>query len=180
LGERAVLAEKYPERIAKIFSKYPDKRSGIMDLLYLAQEEYGWLPEDALNEVAELVEVDPTQAKSIAGFYTMYSEKPKGKFWFQVCTDLPCALRGADKFYRDLCDLLGLEDGGTTDDGLFTVDQVMCLAACAKAPVMQCNFHYEESLDRDKVKALIERLRAEAAANPSAGGALDEPPVLPD
>lgn len=136
----------------------------MMDLLYLAQEEYGWLSEDALEEVAALIDVDPTQVHSVAGFYTMYSEEPKGKYWFQVCTDLPCALRGADDFYRDLCALLGVEDGGTTEDGLFTVEQVMCLAACDKAPMMQCNFHYHENLDLEKVRALIDRLRAEAAA----------------
>jgi len=158
-----VLADKYADRIEKIFAKYPDKRSAIMDLLYLAQEDYGWLSEDALEEVAALVDVDATQVHSIAGFYTMYSEKPKGKYWFQVCTDLPCALRGADDFYRDLCEILGVEDGGTTEDGLFTVEQVMCLAACDKAPMMQCNFHYHENLDRETVKALIDRLRAEAA-----------------
>ena len=157
-----MLAEKYSDRIEKIFSKYPDKRSGIMDLLYLAQEEYGWLSDEALREVAELCDVDPTQAHSIAGFYTMFSEKPKGKYWLQVCTDLPCALRGADKFYQQLCDYLGVEDGGTTDDGIFTVEQVMCLAACDKAPMMQCNFHYHENLDMETVKTLIEQLRAEA------------------
>jgi NADH-quinone oxidoreductase subunit E len=84
-----VLAEKYADRIAKIFAKYPDKRSGVMDLLYLAQEEYGWLSEDAVREVSELCDLDPTQTRSIAGFYTMYSEQPKGRYWFQVCTDLP-------------------------------------------------------------------------------------------
>ena len=157
-----MLAEKYSDRIEKIFSKYPDKRSSIMDLLYLAQEEYGWLSDEALHEVAELCDVDPTQAHSIAGFYTMFSEKPKGKYWLQVCTDLPCALRGADKFYKQLCDYLGVEDGGTTDDGIFTVEQVMCLAACDKAPMMQCNFHYHENLDMETVKTLIEQLRAEA------------------
>lgn len=159
-----MLADKYAERIEKIFFKYPDKRSGIMDMLYLAQEEYGWLSEDALREVAAICEVDPTQAQSIAGFYTMYSEKPKGKYWLQVCTDLPCALRGADTFYKDLCDFLGVDDGGTTDDGLFTVEQVMCLAACDKAPMLQCNFHYHENLDLEKMKAFVERLRAEAQA----------------
>lgn len=163
-----MLAEKYPERIAKIFSKYQDKRSGIMDLLYLAQEEYGWLDENALHEVAALCDVDPTQAHSIAGFYTMYSEQPKGKYWLQVCTDLPCALRGADDFYTQLCDYLGVEDGGTTGDGLFTVEQVMCLAACDHAPMLQCNFHYHEHLDMEKMKALIEQWRAEAP-QPEAG-----------
>jgi NADH-quinone oxidoreductase subunit E len=162
LWRNTVLAEKYADRIEKIFSKYPDKRSGIMDLLYLAQEEYGWLSEAALREVAELCDVDPTQVYSIAGFYTMFSEKPKGRYWLQVCTDLPCALRGADEFYQALCEYLGVEDGGTTKDGLFTVEQVMCLAACDKAPMMQCNFHYYENLDMEVVKALIEQLRAEA------------------
>ncbi len=157
----AVLADKYADRIEKIFAKYPDKRSGIMDLLYLAQEEYGWLSEDALREVAALCDVDPTQAQSIAGFYTMFSEKPKGKYWLQVCTDLPCALRGADQFYRDLCEYLDVEDGGTTEDGLFTVEQVMCLAACDRAPMLQCNFHYHENLDMDTIKALIEQWRAQ-------------------
>jgi NADH-quinone oxidoreductase subunit E len=159
-----VLAEKYTDRIAKIFAKYPDKRSGVMALLYLAQEEYGWVTPEALKEVAALCDIDPTQVQSIAGFYTMYSEKPKGKYWLQVCTDLPCALRGADEFYRQLCDYLGLsEEGGTTEDGLFTVEPVMCLAACDKAPMLQCNFHYHENLDMEKMKALIEQWRAEAS-----------------
>lgn len=161
-----MLADKYPERIQEIFAQYPDKRSAVMPLLYLAQEEYGWLSEDALREVATLCDIDPTQAHSIAGFYTMYSEKPKGKYWLQVCTDLPCALRGADEYYRSLCELLGLdpEHGGTTEDGLFTVEPVMCLAACDKAPMLQCNFHYHENLDLEKTKTLIAQWRAEASA----------------
>ena len=165
-GVDAVLAEKYPERIKQIFAKYPDKRSAVMPLLYLAQEEYGWLTEEALREVAVLCDIDPTQARSIAGFYTMFSEKPKGKYWLQVCTDLPCALRGADQFFHDLCEYLGVdpEHGGTTDDGLFTVEPVMCLAACDRAPVLQNNFHFHENLNMEHAKQLIEKWRAEAAA----------------
>lgn len=159
-----MLADKYAERIEKIFARYPDRRSAIMPLLFIAQEEYGWLSEDALNEIADLCGVDPTQAYSIAGFYTMFRETPKGKYWFQVCTDLPCALRGADDFYQALCDYLDVEDGGTTDDGLFTVEQVMCLAACDKAPMFQCNFHDYENYDMEQMKALIEQLRAEGAS----------------
>lgn len=160
-----MLAEKYPERIKQIFDKYPDKRSAVMPLLYLAQQDYGWLSTEAMVEVAQLCDIDPTQVHSIAGFYTMFSEQPKGKFWLQVCTDLPCALRGADDFFRGLCEFLGLdpEHGGTTEDGMFTVEPVMCLAACDKAPMMQCNFHYHENLDLDKAKELIAQWRAEAA-----------------
>jgi NADH-quinone oxidoreductase E subunit len=157
-----MLAEKYAELIQKTFAKYPDKRSAVMPLLYIAQEEYGWVSPEGIDEVAALCELDPTQVKSIAGFYTMYSEKPKGKYWLQVCTDLACALRGADEFHKQLKEHLKVEEGGTTEDGMFTVEHVMCLAACDKAPMMQCNFHFVENLDMEKVKALIDQWRAEA------------------
>jgi NADH-quinone oxidoreductase subunit E len=165
-----MLAEKYAERIEKIFAKYPDKRSAVMPILYIAQEEYGWLPQDAINEVAAICDLDPTQVKSIAGFYTMYRERPKGKYWLHVCTDLACALRGADEFYHQLEEHLGVDhENDTTPDGVFTLEHVMCLGACDRAPMMQCNFHFHENLDIDKAKALIEQWRAEvnAALNPA-------------
>jgi NADH-quinone oxidoreductase subunit E len=157
-----MLADKYADRIQTTFAKYPDKRSAVMTMLYIAQEEYGWVTPESIVEVAEICELDPTQVKSIAGFYTMYSERPKGKYWLQVCTDLACALRGAEKFHKELKAELGVEEGGTTDDGLFTVEHVMCLAACDKAPMLQCNFHYHENLDMDKMKVLLDQWRAEA------------------
>jgi NADH-quinone oxidoreductase subunit E len=160
-----MLADKHKERIDQIFAKYPTRRSAVMPLLYVAQEEYGWVSPEGIQEVADLCEMDPTQVVSIAGFYTMYSEKPKGKYWLQVCTDLPCALRGADQFHKDLKAYLGVDEGGTTSDGLFTVEHVMCLAACDKAPMLQCNFHYVENLDMDKMKALIEQWRSEAKSS---------------
>lgn len=155
---------KYKQRIAQHLAKYPDKRSAVMPLLYIAQEEYGWINPQGIQEVAALCDMDPTQVKSIAGFYTMYSEREKGRYWLQVCTDLPCALNGADDFHRDLKAFLGVEEGGTSADGLFTVEHVMCLAACDKAPMLQCNFHYMESLDMQKMKAWIEERRAELEA----------------
>jgi len=162
-----MLKEKYADRIDQAFAKYPDKRSAVMSMLYIAQEEYGWVTPESLVEVAEICEIDPTQVKSIAGFYTMYSERPKGKYWLQVCTDLACALRGAEDFHKQLKDYLQVDEGGTTDDGMFTVEHVMCLAACDKAPMLQCNFHYQENLDMDKVKALIDQWRAEAGQKKS-------------
>lgn len=163
-----MLKDKYADRIAAIFSKYPDKRSAVMPLLYLAQEEYGHLTDESFSEISALIGVDPTQVRSIAGFYTMFREEPKGKYWLQVCTDLPCALRGADQFYEALCQELGVEDGGTTADGLFTVERVMCLAACDKAPMLQCNFHYHENLDMDTMRQLIAEWREKAGAEPEA------------
>lgn len=155
-----MLKDKYPERIDQIFAKYPDKRSAVMPLLYLAQEEYGHITPEAYDEIAALLGVDPTQVRSISGFYTMFREEPKGHYWLQVCTDLPCALRGAEEFYQELLTELDVEDGGTTADGMFTVERVMCLAACDKAPVMQNNFHYHEEMNIDKARKLIAEWRA--------------------
>jgi NADH-quinone oxidoreductase subunit E len=162
-----MLADKYQERIQKTFAKYPDKRSAVMPLLYVAQEEYGWLPPEALQEVADLCELDPTQVKSIAGFYTMYRETPKGRFWLHVCTDLACALKGADPFYEALCEHAGIDHHhtDTSADGVFTIEHVMCLGGCDRAPMLQCNFHFHENLDIDKGKALMDELRAQAASS---------------
>ena len=154
---------KYAERIDHHLTKYETKRSAVMPLLFIAQEEYGWVNAEGIDEVAQILNLDPTQVKSIAGFYTMYSERPKGKYWLQVCTDLPCALKGADDFHAWLKDELGVEEGGTTKDGMFTVEHVMCLAACDKAPMLQCNFHYVENLDQDKMRELLAKWRLEAA-----------------
>ena len=151
---------KYAERIKQILARYPDKRSAVMPMLYIAQDQYGHVTPEGIVDVAEVCELDPTQVKSIAGFYSMYSEEPKGKYWLQVCTDLPCALRGADKFYEELLALLNVKSGGTTADGAFTVEHVTCLAACDHAPMLQCNFHFHENLDMEKMKELIEKWRA--------------------
>jgi NADH-quinone oxidoreductase subunit E len=163
------LQQKYADRIAKTLAKYPDKRSAVMPMLYIAQEEYGHVEAQGIQQVAEICDMDPTQVKSIAGFYTMYSEKPKGQYWLQVCVDLPCALRGADEFHHWLLDELGIEEGGTTEDGVFTVEHVMCLAACDKAPMLQCNFHFEENLDKEKMRAKLKAWREQALAAKAAG-----------
>ena len=157
-----MLADKQQERITKILAKYPDKRSAVMPILYLAQEEYGWISPEAVDEVADICELDPTQVTSVAGFYTMFRETPKGKYWLQVCTDFPCALRGAETFHHDLLKELGIEEGQTTPDGMFTVEHVMCLAGCDRAPMLQCNFHFHENLNMDKMKELLAQWRAEA------------------
>lgn len=134
---------KYEARIQKHFAKYPDKRSAVMPLLYIVQEEYGWIDEGAIREVAELCEMDSTQVKSIAGFYTMYRERPKGKHWFHVCTDLSCALEGGDALYDYFLEALGLDHHhDTTSDGMFTVEHAMCLGACDRAPMFQCDFRF--------------------------------------
>ncbi|HZD11604.1 MAG TPA: NAD(P)H-dependent oxidoreductase subunit E [Candidatus Binatia bacterium] len=159
-----LLREKHAEIVEGLLARYPVKKSAILALMHLAQQEYGYMSQEAMHEVAEIVGVDPTHVLSLAGFYSLYYEQPVGKYVLEICTDLACALRGADDFAEMACRKLGIEMDGTTPDGLFTVKQVMCLAACDRAPMLQCNLKYVEDLDEEKFDALIAELRQEAQA----------------
>ena len=163
-----MLAEKYADEIAKVLEKYPPehKRSAVMPLLFLAQREYGHISQEALEEIGALLELDPTEVGSLVGFYTLYYDKPEGKFRIQICTDLPCALRGSEQFAQQLCEALEIEPGETTPDGMITVETVMCLAACDKAPMFQLQepegIHYHEKMTVEATLELIEDLRRRA------------------
>ncbi|MGD8404111.1 MAG: NAD(P)H-dependent oxidoreductase subunit E [Anaerolineales bacterium] len=156
------LAEKYPKEVEKTLAKYPPehKRSAVMPLLYLAQREEGYVDRHAIHDIAKMLDMTDTEVSSIIGFYTLYHDKPEGALRIQVCTDLPCALRGADQFLADLCEKLGIEPGGTTSDGLITVEPVMCLAACDKAPMFQTQgpdgIKYHENMTVEKTMELID------------------------
>jgi NADH-quinone oxidoreductase subunit E len=153
------------DEIMDILARYPEvhKRSAVMPLLYLAQQEYGWLSQDAMREVAMIVGLDPTEVYGVAGFYSLYFKEPVGKYVIHICDDLPCALRGAEKFVDHACQKLGVKVGETTGDGLFTLQTAMCLAACDRAPMMQVNLEYYESLKPEDFDRIIEELRAKAA-----------------
>ena len=156
------LAEKYPKEVEKILAKYPpdQKRSAVMPLLYMAQREEGYVNKHEIRDIANILGITETEIASIIGFYTLYHDRPEGMLRIQVCTDLPCALRGADQFLTDLCEKLGIEPGGTTADGLVTVEPVMCLAACDKAPMFQTQspegIEYHENMTVEETIELVE------------------------
>jgi NADH-quinone oxidoreductase subunit E len=160
-----LLAEKYSDEVQTILAKYPpdQKRSAVMPLLYLAQREQGFVSYHSIQEIAEIVEISTTEVGSIIGFYTLYHDQPGGKYRIQVCTDLPCALRGAEQFLEELCDKLGIQAGETTPDGLITVEHVMCLAACDRAPMFQVQtgdgLSYHENQTVESAMRYIESLR---------------------
>jgi NADH-quinone oxidoreductase subunit E len=157
------LIDARKEEIERHLAKYPSKRSAVMPLLYIAQEEYGHITPEAVEEIAGLLDMSVTDVKSIVGFYTMYHDRPKGRYLIQICDDLPCALRGSGEILAYLIQKLGIQPGETTEDGLFTLETVMCIAACDRAPVIQVNFHYHEHMTKEKVDALIDELRRQAA-----------------
>ena len=162
------LQNKYSAEIQRILAKYPpdQKRSAVMPLLYLAQREKGHIEPEAIREIAELLEISATDVSSVAGFYTLFHEDPGGRYRIQVCSDLPCALRGAEKFLEDLCAYLKVKVGETSPDGLFIVEEVKCLAACHRAPMFQLqgdgNLVYYENQTLQTATALIEELRERA------------------
>jgi len=159
------LAKKYPKEVKQILSKYPPehKRSAVMPLLYLAQREEGYLTKAAMQDVAQIVDITETDVVAIVGFYTLYHEEKGGKYRMQVCTDLPCALRGADEFMNSLCANLGIKVGETTGDGFLTLEAVTCLAACDKAPMFQTQgpegIKYHENMTVDRTMELISVLK---------------------
>ena len=157
------IAQKYPEEVKAIFAKYDVKRSAVMPLLYLAQRETGYISKESMGEIAKMLDLDVTEVASIVGFYTLYHDEKAGKYRMQVCNDLPCALRGADKFLENLCQNLGVKVGETTSDGLVTVEAVMCLAACDKAPMFQLQdgdkVTYHENMTVDRTMELVEALK---------------------
>ena len=160
-----MLAEKYPEEVKDIFAKYPpeQKRSAVMPLLYLAQRDDGYITKAALEDIARMLEITSTEVTEIVGFYTLYHDEKAGRYRMQVCTDLPCALRGADRFLEELCGNLGVKVGETTPDGLITIEEVMCLAACDKAPMFQVQaaegISYHENMTVDRTMELVAALR---------------------
>ncbi len=164
-----MLSKKYPKEVKQILSKYPPegKRSALMPLLFLAQREEGYITKAAMQDIAEMLDITETEVAGVVGFYTLYHEQKEGKRRIQVCTDLPCALRGADKFMDDLCANLGIKVGETTPDGTVTLEGVTCLAACDKAPMFQTQgpegIKYHENMTVEKTLELVDVLRKSTA-----------------
>lgn len=155
----ALLSDAAQRRIQEFITLYPERRSALLPALHVAQNEVGWLSRDAMEEVAEILELDWDQVEEVASFYTMYYKQPVGTYVLEVCKTLPCSILGADDIIEYISKKLGISPGETTPDGMFTLFRVECLAACHRAPVMQVNHRYYQNLTRDKVDALIEAAR---------------------
>lgn len=163
------LLEKYGDEIQAILAKYPadrlGKHSAVMPLMYLAQRENGYITKEAIGQIAEICEITTTEVASMIGFYTLYHDEPSGKYHIQVCTDLPCALRGADEFLQNLCENLGVKVGEPTADGKIVIETVMCLAGCHNAPMFQIQgpegIEYQENQTVETALEVINKLREE-------------------
>ena len=145
---------------AEIISWFPRPRSALIPLLHLAQEQDGYLTDGAMRRVAELVGATPAEVKGTAGFYEMFRFEPAGTYLVNVCTNISCLLWGGEELLEHACTSLGTEVGGTTDDGMFTVEEAECIAACTEAPCLQVNYRYRGRVTPDDFDRLVDDLRA--------------------
>lgn len=156
-----------PETLAlvqQIVKRYPDgkHKSAVMPVLHLAQAEFeGWLDVPVMDMVAEVLSLKPIEVYEVASFYSMYNLKPVGKCLLEVCRTSSCWLLGAEDIVRHLEKTLGIKEGETTPDGMFTIKTVECLGSCGTAPMMQCGAQFHENLTFEKVDQIVNQLRSE-------------------
>jgi NADH-quinone oxidoreductase subunit E len=152
-------------RFAREVAKFPpeQKSSAVMACLAIVQQEHGHVSREAEAAVAEYLDMPPIAVSEVTTFYNMYNRQPVGRFKLNVCTNLPCQLRDGQRALEHLCGKLGIEEGGTTADGLFTVQKCECLGACADAPVMLVNDRQMVSfMTDDRLDDLVQTLAAHA------------------
>jgi NADH-quinone oxidoreductase subunit E len=150
------------DKVNEIIARYPEgkQKSALIPLLHMAQEENnGWLDVAAMDYVAELLNIKPIEVYEVATFYTMFNLKPVGKYVFEVCRTGPCMLNGSDQIIDYIKDKLGIKEGETTPDGMFTLKPAECLGACGYAPMMQLGKFYREHLTKEKVDQIIDECR---------------------
>ncbi len=160
--------EKQLTEFNRLVARYPEgkQKSALLPVLHLAQESFGgWLSAESMDYVAALLKLEPIEVYEVATFYSMYNLQPVGKYMFEVCQTGPCMLRGSDDIITYIGEKLNIKPGQTTEDGMFTLKTVECLGACGYAPMMQLGKHFREHLTKEKVDAIIDECRRNAATN---------------
>ncbi len=143
----------------EIISRYPRKKSAVIPMLHLAQEQDGYVTNDAMAHIAELAEVTAAEVIGTCTFYEMFKTHPVGKYVINVCTNISCQLNGGEELLEHLEESLEIRSGGTTSDGMFTIEDYECIAACTEAPCLQVNYRYFHRISNDEVDEVIADIR---------------------
>lgn len=162
LQQHINITPELQKRIDELIARYPSdkKKSALLPVLHAVQDAHDhWLSFDLMDKVAEILELQPIEVYEVVSFYTMFNQRPMGKYMFEFCRTSPCCLRGAEDLMDYTCEKLGIQMGGTTSDGLFSVVGVECLGACGYAPMLQLGDFYHEFLTREKIDELIEKCK---------------------
>ncbi len=152
------------ESIAReIISRYPRPKSALIPLLHLAQEQDGWVTTDAMRHIADLTGTTPAEVMGTGSFYEMFKFHPVGKYVINICSNIACQLLGAESLLEHAEAKLGVKVGGTTADGLFTLEDVECIAACTEAPALQVNYRYRLRVTAEDFDRLVDDIRSGTA-----------------
>jgi NADH-quinone oxidoreductase subunit E len=152
-AENTILAKE-------IIGRYPLPKSALIPLLHLAQEQDGHITDEAMEHIAELVGVTPAEVIGTCSFYEMFKREPVGTYLVNVCTNISCMLLGGEELLHHLEERLGIKPGSTTPDGVFTLEDVECIAACTEAPCLTVNYRYFHQITHDEADRLLDDLRA--------------------
>jgi NADH-quinone oxidoreductase subunit E len=156
----ARLSEANVHVAREIIARLPRAKSALIPLLHLAQEQDGYVTDDAMRHIAELLELEPAEVYGVATFYEMFVFEPCGRYRVNVCTNISCQLLGAWELLEHAEERLGVKAGSTTPDGMFTLEDVECIAACTEAPAIQVNYRYRHQVTPDQLDALLDDLAA--------------------
>lgn len=152
------ISETLMNRINELISHYPEdkRKSALLPVLHEVQDAHdNWLSIELQDKVAEIIQIKPIEVYEVVSFYTMYNQKPVGKYMLEFCQTSPCCLNGVENLMDYTCNKLGIKVGETTPDGQFTVVGVECLGACGYAPMLQLGDYYQENLNEEKIDQLI-------------------------
>lgn len=155
----ARLSPQNVELAREIIGRYPRSRSALIPLLHVAQEQDGWVTEDAMDHIAELLDLTPAEVLGTCSFYEMFKREPVGRYVINVCAGISCMLRGSDDLLHHAEVTLGIKPGSTTEDGMFSLNEVECIAACDGAPCLAVNYRYRLDVSNVAFDALIDDLR---------------------
>jgi NADH-quinone oxidoreductase subunit E len=169
-----LLSDDLRTKAEDLKGRYPDQRSAMLPLLYLVQSVEGYVSREGMREIAEILGLTTADVEAVATFYTMIRKRPTGTYLIGVCTNVSCALLGGKALYERCRELLGPNCETVTEDGLFTLHEEECLGACEQAPVVQVNFLNYARMNEERLRALVEALRAGSPPASTQG------PVPPD
>ena len=142
--------------ISALKAKYPEQKAALMPVLWMAQKKWGWLSEDVMKEVANVMELPYSHVLGVASFYTMYFKKPMGRHHVQVCTNVSCMLRGGEALYKHAKERLGIAHNQATADGKYSLEEVECMGACGGAPMIAINEVFHEQCTMQQLDTLLD------------------------
>jgi NADH-quinone oxidoreductase subunit E len=157
-------SEQLEARYSDMLTHYPVKRSLLVPFLLYIQDEFGYVTDESIEEIAQRLEITPLEVRNVISYYSMLRTKPGGKYNVQVCTNICCLLRGGEEMLEHARKTLGVAvNKGVTPDGVFSVEEVECIGACSWAPAMQVNYDFHENLTPEKIDQILDEYRQKAA-----------------